>query len=166
MKLVQCTHENGYFFDLKSQWIAQIKNEEGEPKEFFDMYMEQAERICSEKPTDSRYGVYSLVDDSGVYHTLTHINHAVHLKTLRVIWSYSAPIYRGVNEDIIGTARILSETFRELWSMYKEKPVNELKIYCPSPYDRRIYASVAANLTQDSALNISTHIGGSWLHIK
>ncbi len=166
MKLVQCTFDNGRFIELKNQWMDQIENEEGEPQEFFDMYMEQAQRICSENPTDARYGVYSLVDESGLYHTLTHINHAIHLRTLRVIWSYLAPIYRGVDEDIIETAKILSETFRELWLMYKEKPVNELKIYCPSPYDKRIYASVAANLSQDGSLNIITGIRGSWLHIN
>lgn len=169
MRLVQCTIENGYFPELRAQWRQQYQDEEGVPEELYTPYLDHAQREA-EKPTSKNGGIYAVIDENGEqrhFDALIHMNYAWPRQTVRVVWQYLAPKYLGDEVSGVSAAPVFGAILQGAWAAYREQWTNavELKIYCRSGEERRLYESGVIHL-KALGIDVVSDRGGSWLHIR
>lgn len=166
-QLVRATAENGLFARLKSQWAAEL-GEDDSPEDFYGVFIKHAESIASETPQDARYGIYVLVGDDGSMHGLVHVNHKLpntSAAEVRLVWTLLAPKYMAESIDLVEFGGLMAGFINGGIELARtEMRAQSMKMLVQNPTDRQYAATVAAVL-QSMQPTLRADVRAGWLHV-
>lgn len=171
-EFLPATCSNTHFSALEAEWRDQLRRIADAGDDYESPYIEHARKISSEKPTDSRYGIYVLKDTGAAngsgYKGMVHINHAwpgTSHATLRMLWMILAPEYdfRDLNPLEIGELAA-GFLYGGIDLCHTTKRSASLKMHLGNLVAREYVSALVISLRRDEP-GMQVAIRGNWLHV-
>jgi hypothetical protein len=173
MAFVKATPQNRLFGRLRADWEKQAHSLRI-PAASLKSWMDYADEIAAEDPTDERYGIFIVCGGNSAaprapFLACAHVNHKLprtrHAE-VRVVWHKVAPKFDGRAGEQ-GLAQALSGIISGAVSLSAGAGMSgKSKVYLENPIDRRFGHSFVQIVNEFGIDGLKARMQGTWLNLE